>query len=82
MLKGNPFSDDPYTLYSLRSTYIENQLLNGVDIHTVARVCGHSVAVLERYYERMDIKRRTRELTHIDFGTTKDQLKIVRPYDI
>ena len=82
MLKGNPFSDDPYTLYSLRSTYIENQLLNGIDIHTVARVCGHSVAVLERYYERMDIKRRTKELTHIDFGTNKDRLKILTPFDV
>ena len=81
-LKGNPFSDDPYTLYSLRSTYIESQLMNGVDIHTVARVCGHSVAVLERYYERMDIKKRTRDLTHIDFGTPRDELKIHKPYDM
>ena len=81
-LEGNPFSDDNYTLYSLRSTYIENQLLNGIDIHTVARVCGHSVAVLERYYERMDIKRRTRELTHIDFGIPRDKMKIINPYDV
>ena len=81
-LEGSPYSDDNYTLYSLRSTYIENQLLNGIDIHTVARVCGHSVAVLERYYERMDIKRRTRELTQIDFGSPRDKMRVINPYDV
>ena len=76
LLKGNQFSDRRYTLYSCRSTYIESQLIKGkLSIYDLARVCGHSIAVLERHYSRMDIKSKTREITHIDYGR-KESLKI------
>jgi integrase len=68
VLQGNRFSDKPYTLYSMRSTYIENQLANGVDVYLVARACGHDVSVLQKHYDRMDIQRRARELTKIHYG--------------
>ena len=66
-LEGNRFSDRNYTQYSMRSTFIENQLANGVDVYLVARACGHDISVLQRHYDRMDIQRRARELTHIHY---------------
>ena len=82
LIKGNPFSENAYTIYSLRSTYIENQLENGVSILLVARACGHSVAVLERHYERMNALKQARELTHIELGNSKGlKTREVRPWD-
>jgi len=70
-LKGHLFSDHPYTIYSMRSTYIEDQLLAGKDIFLIARSAGHSVAVLQKHYERIDTRRRARELTDFQYGAKK-----------
>ena len=74
-LRGNKFSDRPYTLYSLRKTFIEQQLIAGLDIFLLARLCGHSVKVLETHYERMDIRKRSDEITRLGYEK-KDTLKI------
>jgi integrase len=41
------------TLYSLRHTYATFALAEGVDIHTLARQMGTSVAMLERHYSKL-----------------------------
>ena len=41
------------TLYSLRHTYATFALTEGVDIHTLARQMGTSVAMLERHYSKL-----------------------------
>ena len=41
------------TLYSLRHTYATQALARGVDIHTLARQMGTSVAMLERHYSKL-----------------------------
>jgi integrase len=41
------------TLYSLRHTYATFALAEGVDIHTLARQMGTSVAMIERHYSKM-----------------------------
>ncbi len=38
------------TIYSLRHTYITEQLRSGVAIYTIASNCNTSVAMIERYY--------------------------------
>ena len=38
------------TIYSLRHTYITEQLKNSVPIYTIASNCNTSVAMIERYY--------------------------------
>jgi integrase len=76
-LKGHKFSDRPYTIYSMRSTFIEDKLLEGMDIFLLARLCGHSVKVLMTHYERLDIRKRAEEITHIDYGKTKKKMRIV-----
>jgi len=41
------------TLYSLRHTYATKELLNGTNIHTLARQMGTSVVMLERHYSKL-----------------------------
>ena len=70
-LKGHKFSERNYTIYSMRSTFIEDKLLEGMDIYLLARLCGHSVTVLMRHYERLDLRKRAEEITAIDYGKRK-----------
>lgn len=78
-LKGHPYSDKPYTLYSLRSTMIEDNLLQpgGCDVFYLARVCGHDVKILQRHYERITVRTRAGELKQIPFGARNNgQLEV------
>ena len=68
LLRGHKFSDRPYTIYSMRSTFIENMLLSKMDIFLLSRICGHSVNMLTRHYERIDVKERAEEITKINYG--------------
>ena len=70
-LVGHKFSDRPYTIYSMRSTFIENGLLSGMDVFLLSRICGHSVDMLQRHYERIEVKERAEEITQINFGEEK-----------
>ena len=76
LLKGHKFSERPYTIYSMRSTFIENMLLSKMDIFLLSRICGHSVDMLTRHYERIDVKERAEEITKINYGA-RDRDKIV-----
>jgi integrase len=67
-LKGHWLSDHPYTIYSLRTTWIENQLMDGKDVFLVAKAAGHSVKTLMTFYERLDTRRRAGELTQFQRG--------------
>ena len=80
-LKGHKFSKKPYTLYSLRSTFIEDHLVKGTDIFLLSRIAGHDVRILQRHYERMDIRLRSREITQIEFGKTKDESLLINPFE-
>ena len=80
-LTGHKFSDRPYTLYSMRSTFIENHILRGTDAYLLARICGNSVATIMQTYERIDIRRRTKELTDIEFGSKKQNPDTVQLFD-
>ena len=80
-LKGHKFSDRPYTLYSMRSTFIENHILRGTDAYLLARICGNSVATIMQTYERIDIRRRTKELTDIEFGSKKGNPETISLFD-
>ena len=80
-LKGHKFSDKRYTLYSLRSTFIEDHLIKGTDIFLLARIAGHDVKTLMQSYERMDIKKRSEEITSIDYGKKKEDIRIVNILD-
>ncbi len=80
-LKGHKFSERPYTLYSMRSTFIENHILRGTDAYLLARICGNSVATIMQTYERIDIRKRTKELTDIEFGSKKGNPETISLFD-
>ena len=73
-LKGHKFSDRPYTIYSMRSTFVEAGLLKGMDVFLLSRICGHSVDMLQRHYERIDLKERGEEITKIIYGSKKKKI--------
>ena len=70
-LIGNRFSDEPYTIYSTRSTFIEQCIADGLDVYLVARLCGNSVGVIQRYYDRHDVLNRADEIQAIEYGKRK-----------
>jgi integrase len=49
----DPITGQIRTLYSLRHTYATQALASGIDIHTVARQMGTSVAMLEKHYSKL-----------------------------
>ncbi len=67
-LKPYVFSDRPYTVYSLRSTYICNLILQGKDIYTTAKLAGHTVAICEKYYAKLDMGSKVKQVTDFQFG--------------
>jgi integrase len=73
VLEGNRFSDRPYTIYSLRSTFIENCILDNIDIYTVATLCGNSVKIIQKYYDRHDVLKKADSIQEIKRGQPKKQ---------
>jgi integrase len=71
----NRYSDKPFTLYSLRSTFISGCIDDGLDIYTTASLCGHTVKILERYYHRYDLLKKADEIQAIPYGKTKKPKK-------
>jgi integrase len=74
-LRGHAHSDKEYTMYSMRSTFIEDNLLQegGCDVFYLARVCGHDVKILQRHYERIQVRSRASELRQIPFGKHEEK---------
>ena len=56
-------SNQKYTLYSLRSSYITNQIEEGKDVYLVKQLTGHSLEILARHYDRSNVKKRSAEAT-------------------
>jgi len=61
------FSDRNYTIYSLRSTYVCNLIMQGKGIYDVAKLAGHTVAVCEKYYARLSMGTKAKEITSFDY---------------
>ena len=68
LLEMNSFSERDYTLYSLRSTFIEDCITDGLDIYLVARLCGNSVDIIQKHYDRHDVLKRADEVQHVERG--------------
>jgi integrase len=72
-LEGNRYSDKNYTIYSLRTTFIENCILDGIDIYTVATLCGNSVKTIQRHYDRHDVLTKAADIQQIERGRKKQE---------
>ena len=64
-------SNKKYTLYSLRSSYITNQIDEGKDIYLIKKITGHSFEMLQRHYDRSDVKKRKAEAVARTIGKKK-----------
>ena len=62
-LSGHRFSPHPYTIYSMRSTFIEDQLIKGTPVMEVAEMAGHDIRETQRTYARLNLRRKGTELT-------------------
>ena len=70
-LSGHRFSDHPYTLYSLRSTFIEDALLRGVPVMEVAEMAGHDIRETQKSYARLNLRKKGRDITMPKLGDRK-----------
>ena len=68
-LKGHWSSEHDYTIYSMRSTFIEDELWNDTPVHLVAQMSGHDIKVLMKHYQQMDGKK-SMELGALPIGKT------------
>jgi len=53
---------NPRTLYSLRHTYATFQILNGIDLHRLAKNMGTSIGMLEKHYSHLTPTMAAKEL--------------------
>ena len=67
-LTGHRYSPHPYTIYSMRSTFIEDHLLKGTPVYEVAEMAGHSVMETQKTYARLNLQKKGRELTMPTLG--------------
>ena len=70
-------SDKKYTLYSLRSSYITNLIDEGKDIYLIKKITGHSLEMLQRHYDRSDVRKRTAEAVARTIGKKKERKVIM-----
>ena len=70
-------SNKPYTLYSLRSSYITNQIDEGKDVYLIKKITGHSIEVLNRHYDKSDLRKRRSEATSRTYGVSREKSKKV-----
>ena len=47
----------------------------------LALICSNSVATSMQTHERIDIRKRTKELTDIEFGSKKDNTETISLFD-
>ena len=76
-LIGHRFSPHPYTIYSMRSTFIEDQLMKGTPVMEVAEMAGHDVRETQRTYARLNLRRKGTELTLPEIGKKRLESKLV-----
>ena len=64
-------SNRKYTIYSLRSSYITNQIEEGMDVYLIKKLTGHSLELLHRHYDRSDVLTRRAEATARTYSKTE-----------
>ena len=76
-LQGHWASEKPYTLYSLRSSFVDDKLMQDTPIAVLSMMTGHDPKILMKHYSRLDVLRKSRDLTKLPIGRKKDIKKIV-----
>ena len=71
-LQGHWASGNPYTLYSLRSSFVDDKLMLDTPIAVLSMMTGHDQKILMKHYSRLDVLRKSRDLTKLPIGIAKD----------
>ena len=75
-LQGHWASDKPYTLYSLRSSFVDDKLMQDTPIAVLSMMTGHDPKILMKHYSRIDELRKSKDLTKLPIGRKKDVKKL------
>ena len=78
-LKGHWISDKPYTIYSMRTSFIEDQLMAGVSPLIVAEMAGHDIKILYKIYQKLNIRMMAGEITNKTSNSTGNKRASIRP---
>ena len=76
-MHGHRFSPNHYTIYSMRSTFIEDHLLKGTPVFEVAEIADHSAIETHKTYTRLNLRKKGREITTPRLGKRKESSNIV-----
>jgi hypothetical protein len=81
-VRGNKFARGmKYTPYSMRTTYIENQLMADTPIADVARASGNTPDIIAKHYSRLDLRKRQEQLTQLPYGQKKrNKPNVIEPW--
>ena len=60
-----------YSFYSCRSFYVNERLKEGVEVFTVAKQTGHSMAICNQYYASWIFKQGNDEDTRRTYGKVR-----------
>ena len=77
-LQGHWASDNPYTLYSPRSSFVNDKLMLDTPIAVLSMMTGHDPEILMKHCSRLDVLRKSRDLTKLLIGIAKDFLAASR----
>ncbi len=72
-LEGHQHSKHVYTIFSIRSTFLENKLRSGLDIFLVSRISGYDPKMLLRHYQRIKSRQRPGEAISTSLERTSRQ---------
>ena len=72
-LSKDKSSDQQRSMYSLRHTYATTELINGTEIHTLARQMGTSVGMIEKHYSHLTPRMKKDVLTGKRYELTRAQ---------
>lgn len=72
-LVANGRAPETVIMYGFRHTYITDWLLAGLSIHSCARLCGTSVAIIERNYSHIAAQTDAMERLAVNFAALRDR---------
>ena len=83
-LKGPLLSEEPYHIYSLRSTRAQELLHLGVDVAIASKQMGHSASTMLRVYARLPVRSQAMKvaINSIEFGKKRSDVRSVQLEDV
>ena len=62
-------------------TFVDAMLMEDTPIAMLSLMTGHSVQILQKHYSRIDVMKKSRDLTQLPIGQKKDRKQEVKLWD-